>query len=289
MSMEIEWLYLNMIKKALLFLLWDDPGIPFLKAYKDKHSLLQMFEAAEIEDLKKLDNKLRQLKVPTYMMMDINSGNEQNEYGKAWPYFSDSMLGLKRFDNIQYCVESVLRNNIPGDFIETGVWRGGACIFMRAILKAYSIENRTVFVADSFKGLPPPDIVKYPQDIGDTLYKNNCLAVDRATVESRFRAYDLLDSQVKFIEGWFEDTLPSAPIEKLAILRLDGDMYGSTMIALENLYPKLSLGGFCIIDDYFLPNCQSAVLDYCKHIGISPYFVGVDKSCIFWQKSAESG
>ena len=118
---------------------------------------------------------------------------------------------------------------------------------MRAILMAYGIKNRTVWVADSFEGLPSPDS-QYPADTGDIhhLYKE-VLAISLEQVQENFRRYDLLDGQVHFLKGWFKDTLSNAPIEHLAILRLDGDMYSSTMEALQALYDKLSPGGFLIM------------------------------------------
>jgi O-methyltransferase len=122
---------------------------------------------------------------------------------------------------------------------------------MRAVLAAYGIENRKVFVADSFEGLPRPD-ERYPADRGDKHHLNTYLAVSLDEVKNNFRKYSLLDDKVVFLEGWFKNTLPTAPIEKLSVLRLDGDVYGSTLEALLNLYPRLSMGGFCIIDDYNL-------------------------------------
>ncbi len=88
--------------------------------------------------------------------------------GRDWPARADSMIGLRRMDNIQDCIETVIRDDVPGDLIETGVWRGGATIFMRGVLKAYEDTTRTVWVADSFEGLPPPDPARYPADAGDT-------------------------------------------------------------------------------------------------------------------------
>ena len=73
-----------------------------------------------------------------------------------------SMLPLARFDNLQSCILDVLADRIPGDFIETGVWRGGATIFMRAVLKVLGVIDRKVWAADSFEGLPKPDAEKYP-------------------------------------------------------------------------------------------------------------------------------
>jgi hypothetical protein len=75
---------------------------------------------------------------------------------------------------------------------------------------------------------------------------------------------------VCFLKGFFSDTMPTAPINRIAVLRLDGDMYESTIVVLKHLYPKLSSGGFVIIDDYgMLPECNRAVEDYRKSLGIS--------------------
>jgi hypothetical protein len=99
----------------------------------------------------------------------------------------------------------------------------------------------------------------------------------------------MLDSQVKFLKGWFKDTLPLAPIERLALMRLDGDYYESTWDALNNLYDKLSIGGFVIIDDYGEDSwtyCRKAVDDFRRERGIADPLVRVDKPCSFWRKTA---
>ncbi|HKE55741.1 MAG TPA: TylF/MycF family methyltransferase [Pyrinomonadaceae bacterium] len=212
---------------------------------------------------------------------------ERRANGLDWPRDAHTMIGLKRLDNIQTCAEQVIRDGIPGDFIETGVWRGGACIFMRAILKAYQVTDRFVWVADSFAGLPTPNVEKYPDDEGDQLSTIDFLAVSLETVQGNFRAYGLLDQQVKFLKGWFRDTLPLAPVERLALLRLDGDMYESTTDALVNLYPKLSPGGYCIIDDYgTFYSCRKAVHDYREAHRIDEPVQEIDSDGVFWQKRA---
>jgi len=152
------------------------------------------------------------------------------------------------------------------------------------VLAAHGVTDRRVFVADSFAGLPPPDADRYPHDRGDKHYKQTFLAVSRREVEENFRAFGLLDDQVVFLEGWFKDTLPSAPIERLAVMRLDGDMYGSTIEALEALYPKLSDGGFCVVDDYALPGCRRAVDDFRAANRIESPIVEIDWSGVYWRK-----
>jgi O-methyltransferase len=205
--------------------------------------------------------------------------------GRDWPRFAQSMIGLKRLDNIEQCVVQVLEDGVPGDLIETGVWRGGAVIFMRGILKAYGVQDRMVWVADSFQGLPPNDPVKYPKETPIDLHQHGELAISLEQVQRNFASYGLLDGQVKFLKGWFRDTLPSAPIRTLSILRLDGDLYESTMDALT-LYPKLSPGGFVIVDDYnTVKACNDAIEDFRKERGISDALQLIEGGGGFWRKS----
>lgn len=209
------------------------------------------------------------------------------EYGWDWPSKAHSMIGSKRMANIRLLTESILGNDIPGDLIETGVWRGGGCIMMRAVLKVYGVTNRKVWLADSFEGLPVPDTNNYPADADEKFHEYSELAVSQEEVAGNFRKYDLLDDQVKFLKGWFKDTLPSAPIEKLAILRLDGDLYESTIQALEALYDKLSVGGYVIVDDYHVvAGCKQAIADFCAHRNIAPEMVEIDGVGVYWKKSA---
>jgi O-methyltransferase len=187
--------------------------------------------------------------------------------------------------NLRRLVVQVLEDDVPGDFIETGVWRGGACIFMRAILAAYGDSDRRVWVTDSFAGLPPPNPDAYPADAGDTHHIIKALAVPLEEVKDNFSRYNMLDDKVIFLKGWFKDTLATAPIEQLAILRLDGDMYESTIQALDGLYHKLSPGGFTIIDDYDQPHCRMAVTDFRSRRDVTEQIVEIDERGVFWRKS----
>lgn len=208
------------------------------------------------------------------------------EHGHDHPLIAHTMVGMKRLNNIHNCMKDILKNNIPGDCIETGVWRGGCTILMRAILQAYGDRTRKVWVADSFKGLPPPNPIKYPVDRGFDLSNIPYLSVSLDQVQSNFNKYGLLDNQVVFLEGFFCDTLPHAPIERLALLRLDGDLYESTMEALENLYPKLSIGGYVLIDDFgCISVCAQAVNDYRAAHQITDPIIWVDTTGIYWKKT----
>jgi len=215
--------------------------------------------------------------------------------GQDWPSQSHTMVGLERLNNIERLLGWVL-DNVEGDLCETGVWRGGCCIFMQAILKERSngdTPSRLIFACDSYEGLPPPDLFRYPQDAGDQHSTFEQLKVSSDEVEANFRRYNLWDENVWLVKGFFHDTLP-AMIERfnprLALLRLDGDMYGSTMDALVNLYPRLNEYGYVIVDDYgILPQCRQAVDDYLKQNNIEVTIRPIDHSGVYFQKPRDNG
>jgi O-methyltransferase len=266
--------YLDLMKKCLTHALWPETA-PF-DPQRTKPSR-RLFWTALSRFLAR-----RELQIRRVVPYDYG----RREEGRDWPAIADTMIGLKRLDNIQDCVEDVLRSRVPGDLIETGVWRGGATIFMRAILEAHGVRDRRVWVADSFEGVPLPAPLRYPADRDDTLFTYKELAVPLETVKANFAKYGLLDNQVRFLQGWFRDTLPTAPITQLAVARLDGDLYESTFDALQYLYPKVSVGGYVIVDDYaYLPGCRQAVDDFRKGIGITDELKHVDWSAVYWQRS----
>lgn len=204
----------------------------------------------------------------------------KREVGRDWPCFGYTMIGHRRLENVRECVEDVLKNNVPGDFIETGVWRGGTVIYMCALLKAYGVTDRTVWAADSFEGLPPPSVESDGEDISGVNY----LKVSLEEVKANVERFGLLDDQVKFLKGWFSDTLPMAPIERLAVLRLDGDLYQSTMDALNGLYSRVSPGGYVIIDDYYSwDSCRQAVTDFLAENNLNVDIRTIDRDGAYWK------
>ena len=254
--------------------------------------------------------------------------------GQDMPTAAHTMIGMHRLDNIRHCFEDVLAKKVPGDFAETGSYRGGGTIFMRALLKAWGVTDRRVFVCDAFvpmeADLPPRMFFPLLRAIASVPGKSNrrwlykilermpqkhrafplCEnpshdwietvfwtlrhpetigvgdTTSRAHVESRFARYGLLDEQVVILEGFFADTLPNAPIEKLAVLRLDGDTYESTRDAIQLLYPKLSAGGYCIVDDYHaFDDCKRAIEEYRQQHGIQEPIQEIDNMGVFWQKA----
>ena len=208
----------------------------------------------------------------------------RRELGRDWPKFAFTMIGKARMRNLRELTETILEEAVPGDLLEAGVWRGGACIYMRGILKARGITDRAVWVADSFAGLPPPNAKKYPADKDDAHHRVAALAISLEEVRDNFSRFGLLDEQVRFLKGWFKDTLPPAPVNRLALLRLDGDMYESTIQTLDAMYWRLSPRGFIIIDDYVLSACKKAVDDFRSRHRITAKLEMVDGAAVYWRK-----
>jgi O-methyltransferase len=211
---------------------------------------------------------------------------KRRERGEDWPVIGFTMTGELRLENIRMCIETIIAEDVPGDFLECGVWRGGASIFAKAVFNCYGVEDRTVWLADSFEGMPKltSDEDRLDADFSDYQY----LAVSLERVTDNFRTFGLLDDNVRFIKGWFSETLPSAPVEKLAILRLDGDHYSSTMDVLNALYKKISPGGFVIVDDYFaFAGCKKAVTEFREAHSIRADIVPIDKTAVYWRRLSD--
>ena len=265
-------LYIDLLKKVL---------VDFHRTDLDEYKPL--YNANSNWVLRAIDKFLR--KKEYAVCQHIKYYQADRYEGKDRPSYADTMIGLERLENIEFCFLEIIKDNIPGDFIETGVWRGGATIFMKALLKASNINDRIVWVADSFEGLPKPNEKANLADKGDLHHTEKELAIPLEVVKNNFIKYDLLDENVKFLKGWFKDTLPLAPIQKLSIIRLDGDMYESTWDGLVNLYPKLSKDGFIIIDDWgAVKACKQAVTDYRKKYSISEEIKTIDWTGVYWRK-----
>lgn len=205
---------------------------------------------------------------------------------KGWdcPTQAFTMVGLRRLRNFRTLIGRAIEDGVEGDILETGVWRGGASIMARATLRAWDDTSRRVIVADSFEGLPPPDPA-YVQDQGSVLHEHAELTVSLETVQANFAKFGLLDTQVTFLKGWFRDTMPTAPVSRLAVLRLDGDMYESTIDPLTHLFDKIPPGGWVIIDDYFIPACKAAVTDFLAARGVRPEIHEIDGMGVYFQKT----
>ena len=289
---ELTRQYLDLLKKSLLNELYVENEARLIHTFSDILNNRPL-EYSHYLNITRIQPHL----VKTLLDYKLNGGTTILKYAAAdgtirkahelrnITELSHTMVGRKRLENVQLCIETVLADNIKGDFIETGIWRGGTCIFMRGILMAYGVTDRIVWAADSFEGVPPPT---WPEDEGFDISSNvfPVLAVSLDEVRELFSRYGLLDEKVKFLKGWFKDTLPAAPIEQLAVLRLDGDLYESTMDALVPLYDKVAHGGFIIVDDYgSCPPCKRAIDDFRSQRGISEAMQPIDTQSVYWRKS----
>ena len=209
--------------------------------------------------------------------------NEEFLEGKNQSPEAETLIGIKRLECIESSIKNIVKNNIEGDLLEAGVWRGGATIFMKGLLEAFGDTSRKIYAADSYEGCPPPT---KEEDMKDNYYKFKMLDVGLEDVKNNFSKYELLDNRVVFLKGWFKDTLPNGPFDKLSLIRVDGDMYESTMDALKNTYHKLSPGGFLLVDDYGgIEAARKAVDDFRRENNIKDPIIKVDWTGIYWQKS----
>lgn len=270
---DTAWLYLDLLKKCLTREVFAD-SYPAFDATGSAAAgwlsrlLRRVFQPFDLAFVKR---------VPVARHRDMAG---------SWPTEAETMVGPTRLEHLAWCVREVLTNRIPGDILEAGVWRGGTAIFMRGCLEAWADAERAVWVVDSFRGLPRPDPDRYPRDRASRLWQHRELAVSLETVRENFARYGLLDDRVRFLPGWFRDTLPDAPIGQLAVLRIDADMYESTADALRCLYPSVSPGGFVIIDDYgVMPACRDAVDDYRRDAGILESLTAIDRSAVYWRRT----
>lgn len=202
---------------------------------------------------------------------------------ECWPLEADSMIGVYRLHNVYHVLKDVIENNIEGDFVETGVWKGGSCVLANAIIHEYKQEQeRRVHLFDSFSGLPMPYM---KEDEGDIHHTHECLAISIETVKGVCSSYGLLTPNLVFRRGWFKDTMQNvSDIDKISVLRLDGDMYSSTIEVLDALYDKVPVGGYIIIDDWCLPGARQAVVDFTTKRKINPNLIAIDNASCYWKK-----
>jgi O-methyltransferase len=263
--------YLELVKRSVMGLL-----------HEQTYSLVPEFERSRLSRaLAVALPKARREKIASVRPNGRPSDPHVRAEGRDWPLIGETMIGEERLDNVRACIESVIADRVPGDLIETGVWRGGTTIFMRAVLEAYDVHDRSVWVADSFQGLPPPGTGDDPKQRFDA---EHGLAVSLESVRANFKRYGLLDDQVKFVPGWFSETLPTLRDQTWAVIRLDGDLYRSTYDALSALYPSLSPGGYLIVDDWCLEQCRRAVDTYRGEQGITEPIEQIDWTGVFWRK-----
>ena len=207
--------------------------------------------------------------------------------GSDWPLNALTMVGLRRLDDLQARIEELVADGIEGDLIEAGAWRGGASILMRATLDSLG-DDRELWVADSFQGFPQPE----PGTADDTLETDmgaiDYFAPGLEAVTGWFQRFGV-GERVRFVPGFFEETMAGLAGRRWALIRLDADGYNATRLTLDTLYPGLARGGYVVIDDYFTPGldvCRDAVDGFRSDHGIEDEIVRIDWTGARWRKSA---
>ncbi len=268
--------YLELLKGCLTASIYDESAWKVCDGFRANRSgLWYQFRRAAFRWLANRGYLLVQLK-----QFDA----EKRAAGQDWPMFGYSMIGTARLNNLEACLRTIIAERIPGDILETGVWRGGACLFMKAMLDRFGEMSRTIWLADSFEGLPKPttsvDKSAKNHDFADCDF----LKVSLEQVQANFERFHLLDERVRFLKGWFCDTLPNAPIEKLALLRMDGDLYESTNDALHSMYHRVVPGGFVVVDDYSTwTGCRQAITEFRAKHQIDAELIPIDGSAVYWR------
>ncbi len=179
---------------------------------------------------------------------------------KVKPRFT--MVTNKNLINLYYLVQEADRLNLPGDIVECGVWNGGSAAFM-AVAGAEGPHPglRTLWLFDSFEGLPRPD--ERDGDEERRAYFKEWNKGNAERVREIFKRMGLGLEKVKIVPGWFEQTLATTPVRSIALLHIDADWYSSVKTALEAFYDKVVPGGFVILDDYgYWKGCTQALRDF---------------------------
>jgi O-methyltransferase len=267
--------YLDLLKRCLTASLYDESSWTLKRPNLRKKGLRRTAKALTLKALDRRSLAVVKRKPFNHAM---------REGGEDSPLFGFTMVGHRRLDNVQHCIERILVERIPGDLLEAGVWRGGVGIFMRAVLKAHGVTDRKVWLADSFAGMPKPRLEADRADERYDLSGDQYLNVSLERVQDHFERFGLLDDQVRFLKGWFGESLPQAPVSRLALLRLDCDLYESTMDVLTSLYHRVSPGGYVIADDYHSwPPCREAITEFLAKKGVEPKLHVIDRHAVYWQ------
>lgn len=273
---EMRRRYLQLLRKALVNLIYPE------------HELhLRYLEAKPAGDHLNVQRALRDLRYDdvTSFKELVSGKRDGRNFRGAVTRDAHTMVGLRRLENIEYCAAQIFAAGTEGDFLEAGVCQGGASIYMRALQVAYAQEHRRMWVADSFEGLPPPRS-EVDEGLDFTEERMPWLAASLQAVQDNFRTYDLLSDNVRFVKGWFSHSLEACEVERIALLRIDADLYESTHQVLQALYDRVSVGGFIIVDDYHaFRACRTAVDEFRSERGITDPLRRVDWTATCWQRT----
>ncbi len=192
-----------------------------------------------------------------------------------------TLTGPLRTVSLMRSLEYLVRQQIPGDIVECGVWKGGS--MMAAALTLLRLkEKRQLWLFDTFQGMSEPtaEDVSVCNISAEEDYKGNYLRIGLEQVRSAVLSTGYPEGQIRFVEGKVEDTIPAQIPEQIALLRLDTDWYESTHHELVHLFPRLVRGGVLIIDDYgHWQGARKASDEYFAANNIAILLNRVDFSC----------
>ena len=200
-----------------------------------------------------------------------------------------TMTNAERIFSLIQSVRYVVKNNIPGDIVECGVWRGGSMMATAKTLLQLNNKEKQLYLFDTFEGMTKPEKIDVSQSnlIASEEFNNTKVDSDSSTwcrasledVKSNLFSIGYDKEKIHFIKGKVENTLPSDEIKTISILRLDTDWYKSTKHELIHLFPKISKGGVLIIDDYgFWQGAKKAVDEYISENNIQILLNRIDNT-----------
>ena len=273
---ELRRRYLDLLKRALVNLIYPEDALRLELALSGGLSGDTLADQRLLRDI-------RRRQPDAYR--EVVATKAEGGIDRFWSArLAHTLVGLTGLDNIERCATKVFADGVPGDFLEAGVCHGGASIFLRAVQVAYGEAQRSTWLADTFAGVPAPSH-ELDRDLDLTEERLPWMAADLESVRANVATYDLLSERVRFLPGLFAETLPSAPVEQLAILRIDADLYSSTRTVLDELYDRVAPGGFVIVDDYgCLEPCREAVDRFVEERGLSVEIDQVDWTRVCWRK-----
>jgi len=260
-----------------------------IKLIGNKYSFAEIFPSADYFPVGIIHTNVQHTKAGWQL---LNRGYDDEARAK------NAIVSLRKFTMVTHdgllvsydIARYVQAAGIAGSIVETGVCQGGSAAIMCIALKDSNVELPQIHLFDSFEGLPHPNEIDYMPwmeedwalkrtDFDGILATTGALvATQECAEEAVFKVANYPRERTHFYKGWFQDTIPGAKKEigKISILRLDGDLYESTLFCLRELYPQVTVGGFIIIDDYGLIGCRKACEQYFSEIGIKPFLSYID-------------
>ncbi|MCU0269265.1 MAG: class I SAM-dependent methyltransferase [Acidimicrobiales bacterium] len=275
--------YLNLLKGALLdeHYLENELRLDYLNACLTKNKPVDPGTVRE---------PVRHMRVKAQRLAAARrAGLRADDEGMLPVYFPYTTMGRTRLDHLQRCLDTLRAENVEGDLVDTGVGRGGSSVFLRAYLDAYEQHAPSVWVVDPFRASPAAaDDAGDPDQLGGGANFPS-LSSDLNDVRNAFARFDLLDARVRFLQGQPYETLPDAPLDAVALLRIGGGESGDPSVVLGTLYDKVTLGGFVVVDHYDDDiAAREAVDGFRTRRGIVDPLERIDGSGVCWRKTVHA-